>query len=262
MRAADLGEHPSLLDRPDVPRRLAEVVERAMARRPEDRFASADDLARALNGSVPHEDARLPGPASKGAGGDGDGDAGAARGTSTYGPRPPRKEPEPMATRLKVPIVLVVGLGAALAVFLIRGPLRSDPECPDVEPPVADPGGRVVEGDPEGDGCSTFGLYQLQTLADGSQVMVLTIRVDGDQQRIAIGQPGDQVVLGDWDCDGVDTPALYQAAAGQVQYFNVWPEVEQQQYQPDRTEPAAQGGTASLERGRGEGDDCDRVVVA
>jgi Protein kinase domain len=263
MRAADLGEHASLVDRPDVPGPLAEVVERAMARRPDDRFATADELARALRGSLPHDQVRLPGTASAAPGGAGDGDGGVARGTSTYGPRPPRKEPTSVATRFRVPIVLVVGLVAALAIFLVRGPLRSDDEdCPEVEPPVAGPGGQVVEGDPEGEGCTTFGVYQVQTLADGTEVMVLTIRIGGDQQRIAIGQPGEQVLLGDWDCDGVDTPALYRAAAGQVQYFNVWPEVEQQQYQPDRVEPAAAGGTASVERGTGDGDDCDRVVVA
>jgi hypothetical protein len=261
VRAADVGEHASLVDRSDVPRPLAEVIERAMARRPEDRFSTADELARALRASLPNEQVRLPGTVMAAPGGGGDG-GGVVRGTSTYGPRPPRKEPRPVASRLRVPIVLVVGLVAALAIFLVRGPLRSDDrDCPDVEPPVAGPGDQVVEGDPEGDGCATFGLYQLQTLADGSEVMVLTIRIGGDQQRIALGQPGDQVLLGDWDCDGVDTPALYQATAGQVQYFDVWPEVEQQQQQPDRVEPAAAGGTASLERGTGEGDDCDRVVV-
>jgi hypothetical protein len=168
-----------------------------------------------------------------------------------------------VAARLRVPIVLVVGLVAALAIFLVRGPLGSDDsDCPSVEPPVAGPTGQVVEGDPEGDGCPTFGLYQVQTLADGSEVMVLTIRIGGDQQRIALGQPGDQVVLGDWDCDGIDTPALYRATVGEVQYFDAWPEVEQEQNPPDRTEAVPAGGTASLERATGEGDDCDVVVVA
>ena len=90
--------------------------------------------------------------------------------------------------------------------------------------------------------------------------MVLSIRIDGDQQRIAIGEPGDQLVLGDWDCDGVDTPGLYRAGAGDVQYFDTWPQVEQQRYQPDRTEPAGTGGSASL--AEGDGDGCDRIEVA
>jgi hypothetical protein len=90
--------------------------------------------------------------------------------------------------------------------------------------------------------------------------MVLSIRVDGDRQRIAIGGPGDQLVLGDWDCDGVDTPALYRTRTGDVQYFDAWPRVEQQRYQPDRTEPVGPGGRASL--AEGEGNRCDRIEVA
>jgi hypothetical protein len=90
--------------------------------------------------------------------------------------------------------------------------------------------------------------------------MVLSIRVEGDRQRIAIGEPGDQLVLGDWDCDGVDTPALYRTRAGDVHYFDAWPRVEQQRYQPDRTEPVGPGGSASL--AEGDGDRCDRIEVA
>ncbi len=260
VRAADLGEHQRLEEFPEVPPRLAETVERAMARRPEDRFASAEDLSRALRGSVPHDEVGLPGVVSAAASGDGGRDA--TRGTKSYGPRPPKKEPRAVRTRRRVPVVLVVGLAAAGAIYLLRGPLRADdPGCPEVEAPVAGPGGQVVEGDPDGDGCATYGLFQLQTLSDGNQVMVLTIRVGGDQQRIALGQSGDQVVLGDWDCDGVDTPGLYQSAQGQVKYFNVWPEVEQQQYRPDLTEPAPVGGTATLAPGSGEDGDCDRIEV-
>jgi hypothetical protein len=66
-------------------------------------------------------------------------------------------------------------------------------------------------------------------------------------------------VLGDWNCDGVDTPGLYRAV-GDVQYFDAWPRVEQQRYQPDRTEPAGRGGTASLVEE--DGDGCDRIEVA
>ena len=184
----------------------------------------------------------------------------AAPATPPGGPRPTvparrSKEQKAVSARRRIPAILVVGLAAAGAIYLLRGPLRADDnECPEVEAPVAGPGGQVVEGDPDGDGCSTFGLFQLQTLSDGNQVMVLSIRVGGDQQQIALGRPDDQVVLGDWDCDGVDTPGLYQSALGQVQYFNVWPEVEQQQYRPDVSEPAPHGRDrrpgAGLGRGR------------
>ena len=259
VRAADLGEHRPLGEAaPGVPPALAEAVERAMARRPDDRFVTAEDLARALRSSLPHEEVRLPGTSAATPAGDGD----PARGTSTYGPRPPKKEPAPARNRLRIPVIVVVGLLAALAIFLLRGPLRSDDDCPEVEAPVAGAGAQVVDGDPEGDGCSTYGLFQPQTLSDGREAMVLTIRVDGEQLRIALGRPGDQVVLGDWDCNGTDTPALYQAGAGQVQYFNVWPEVEQQQYRPDVTEPAPAGSEVSRQRGSGEDGDCDRISVA
>jgi hypothetical protein len=256
VRAADLGEHPSLTDRSEIPAPLAEAVERAMARDPDDRFSTADELARALVAAVPHDQVRLPGTSGTRVGVDGD----LAQGTSTYGPRPPRKEPAAVRMRRRLPVVLVVGLVAAGGIWLIRGPLRSDdPSCPDVEPPVAGPGGQVVQGDPEGDGCATYGLYQLETLPDGSQAMVLTIRIGGDQQRIALGQPGDQVVLGDWNCDGIDTPGLYRRSEGEMQFFDVWPEVEQQQYQPTRTDPAEPGGAATLVRGSGE--ECDTIEV-
>ncbi|HKY67109.1 MAG TPA: serine/threonine-protein kinase, partial [Acidimicrobiales bacterium] len=47
-RAADAGLHDRLEDDPAVPAPLAAVVERAMARDPDERFATADELARAL----------------------------------------------------------------------------------------------------------------------------------------------------------------------------------------------------------------------
>ncbi|HET6834934.1 MAG TPA: protein kinase [Acidimicrobiales bacterium] len=262
VRAADTGRHLRLESLTHVPEPLAEVVERAMDRDPERRFTSADDLARALRTSVPAGDIRVPGPAT-GAGADGGEPPGATR---TFGPRPPRPEPDaPRRTLGRIPVLAAVGLGAAGLLFLVRGPLSSDddggPDCPQEAASPA-PGSRAaveVEGDPEGDGCPTVGVYQPEAVG-GTERMVLSIRIDGDRQRIAIGEPGDQLVLGDWDCDGVDTPGLYRADAGDVQYFDAWPQVEQQRYQPDRTEPAGPGGSASL--AEGDGDGCDRIEVA
>jgi hypothetical protein len=77
-----------------------------------------------------------------------------------------------------------------------------------------------------------------------------------------MGDAGDRVVLGDWDCDGDDTPGLYRTATGVVDYFDVWPTVEQRSYQPDRSEQLEAGGDARLDEGAGEGDDCDRVRLA
>jgi hypothetical protein len=262
VRAADTGRHLRLESLTHVPEPLAEVVERAMDRDPERRFTSADDLARALRTSVPAGDIRVPGPAT-GAGADGGEPPGATR---TFGPRPPRPEPDaPRRTLGRIPVLAAIGLGAAGLLFLVRGPLSSDDDggsdCPQEAASPA-PGSRAaaeVEGDPEGDGCPTVGVYQPEAVG-GNERMVLSIRIDGDRQRIAIGEPGDQLVLGDWDCDGVDTPGLYRADAGDVQYFDAWPQVEQQRYQPDRTEPAGPGGSASL--AEGDGDGCDRIKVA
>lgn len=261
VRAAEMGRHLRLESLTHVPEPLAVVVERAMERDPERRFASADDLARALRSTVPADDIRLPEPTPGGA------DGGEPPGvTRTFGPRPPR--PEPAAARRRpgrIPVLAAVGVGAAGLLFLVRGPLSSDddggPDCPvDDAAAAADGRGAVeVEGDPEGDGCPTVGVYRAEAVA-GSERMVLSIRIDGDRQRIAIGEPGDQLLLGDWDCDGVDTPGLYRAGAGDVRYFDAWPRVEQQRYQPDRTEPAEPGGSASL--AEGDGDRCDRIEVA
>jgi Protein kinase domain len=261
VRAADSGQHLRLESLTHVPEALAVVVERAMDRDPDRRFDSADDLAHALRTAVPPGDIRVPGPATS-AGVDGAEPPGATR---TFGPRPPRPEPEARRrARSRIAVLVAVGLGAAAALFLLRGPLSSDDEGSDCSQDVATgvPGGRAsveVEGDPEGDGCPTVGVYQ-RAAVGGVERMVLSIRIDGDQQRIAIGEPGDQLVLGDWDCDGVETPGLYRAAAGDVQYFDAWPRVEQRLYQPDRTEPAGPGGSASL--AEGDGDRCDRIEVA
>jgi tRNA A-37 threonylcarbamoyl transferase component Bud32 len=260
VRAAEAGRHLRLESLTHVPEPLAAVVERAMARDPERRFASADDLARALRGTVPADDIRLPEPPPGG------NDAGEPPGvTRTFGPRPPRPEPEAVRrVPARILVLAAVAVGAAGLLFLVRGTLSSDdggPDCPadDAAARPAGQGAVEVEGDPEGDGCATVGVYRAEAVA-GSERMVLSIRIDGARQRIAIGEPGDQLVLGDWDCDGVDTPGLYRAGAGDVQYFDAWPRVEQERYQPDRTEPVGPGGSASL--AEGDGGRCDRIEVA
>ncbi|MGH9110879.1 MAG: serine/threonine-protein kinase [Acidimicrobiales bacterium] len=269
VRAADAGQHLRLESLAHVPEPLAKVVERAMERDPDRRFPLADELAWALRATVPAGEIRVPGPAERpGLTAGGVAGSTATGATRTFGPRPPRPEATAPRRSRRIPMLAAVGVGAAGLLYLVTGPLSSDgggpgdddltPDCARVEEPVAAPGVAVVSGDPEGDGCATFGTYRSRPVA-GAERMVLTIRVDGDEQQIALGQPGDQVALGDWNCDGVDTPGLYRATAGDVQYFDVWPQVEQQRYQPDLTEPAETGGTASLaER---EGERCDRIEV-
>jgi hypothetical protein len=171
----------------------------------------------------------------------------------------------------------LVGVLAIGGIALVRGPLASDDDADD--PTCERPGssivigGERVGGDVDGNGCVVTGTYQPQTLADGSTAMILSIELDGELQQIGLGEPGDQVVLGDWDCDGVDTPGLYRAAVGEVQYFNVWPTVVDQAYQPDATEQVAIRGVAERTDGSGSRDDgdggdggdsgdCDRMRVS
>ncbi|MGH9217561.1 MAG: serine/threonine-protein kinase, partial [Acidimicrobiales bacterium] len=177
VRAADTGQHLRLESLTHVPEPLALVVERAMDRDPERRFTSADDLARALRTSVPAGDIRVPGLAMS-AGADGAEPPGATR---TFGPRPPRPEPEaPRRTRRRIPVLVALGLAAAGVLFLVRGPLSSDDEGgPDCSEDVATgaPDGQAtveVEGDPEGDGCPTVGVYQREPVG-GTERMVLSI---------------------------------------------------------------------------------------
>jgi hypothetical protein len=278
VRAADAGDHLPLQQVPGVPESLARVVEQAMDRRPERRFATADELARALRAAVPAGQARVPGPASAPhhgpAEGRGTGDGGTGTGmTRTFGPRPPRREEAEPPGRRRLPLLAVAGLLAAGLVVLVRGPLASDDDdagddgggggaCAPADVADAAPGGQVVEGDVAGDGCTVRGVYQPETLPDGTTAMVLTIALDGVDKQIGMGDAGDRVVLGDWDCDGDDTPGLYRTATGVVDYFDVWPTVEQRSYQPDRSEQLEAGGDARLDEGAGEGDDCDRVRLA
>jgi hypothetical protein len=285
-RAADTGDHTPLGAVAGVPEALARVVERAMDRRPEDRFATADELARALRTTVPAGEVRVPGPATAaGHPRDGGGEGAGTGMTRTFGPRPPR--PEPAAprrrSRARAVALAVAGVAALGSIALLRGPLasgdgdgdggdggdgageRAETGCPAVASPVPAPGGQVVEGDVGGDGCRVAGVYQPGGLPGGGTAMVLTIRLDGADKRISLGRPGDQLVLGDWNCDGVDTPGLYTAATGEVRYFDVWPTVEQRSYRPAASDDAEPGGTASLAPGEGsagEPDGCDRIAVA
>jgi eukaryotic-like serine/threonine-protein kinase len=290
-RAADTGDHPPVGAVPGVPEALARVVERAMDRRPGHRFATADELARALRATVPAGAVRVPGPATApGHARDGGGEGAGTGMTRTFGPRPPRPEPAaPSRPRARLVALAVVGVAAAGSIALLRGPLasgdgdgggdggddggagggageRAETDCPAVASPVPGPGGQVVEGDVGGDGCRVAGVYQPGELpGGGGTAMVLTIRLDGTDKRISLGRPGDQLVLGDWNCDGVDTPGLYTAATGEVRYFDVWPTVEQQSYQPTSSDDAEPEGTASLAPGEESGGDrngCDRVAVA
>ncbi|MGH9209965.1 MAG: serine/threonine-protein kinase [Acidimicrobiales bacterium] len=273
VRAAESGFHAPLAGQPGVPAALADVVEQAMAREPGRRFASAEDFARALRASVPHDEILLPGTVTTPASPADD----PTRGTRTFGPRPPRPEPRLPVRRYRLPTAFFVVLVLAGALYLIRGPLRpedddgggQDPgqECAGQEQPDVGPDAQVVSGDPEGNGCVVYGVYEERTLEGGERRMLLTIEVGELEKRIVVGDAGDRLFLGDWDCDGDDTPGIYRRTNGEVQYFNVWPEVADERYEPDSAEPAPASGTASLAPGGNgaggeDGAACDRIAVA
>ncbi|HEX6420551.1 MAG TPA: protein kinase, partial [Acidimicrobiales bacterium] len=267
-RAAESGAHRPLHQVAGVPAPLAEVVERAMGRDPGQRLAAADELARALRATVPAGEARLPGPASTVGRGTA-GETEAARPTRTFGPRPPQPEPaspaRPRRRRWRPVAVAGAGLAAAGLLYLVRTSDAAAPGgdgCPPSGPPATVAGARAVAGDVAGDGCTVQGAYAPETLEDGRTLMVLTIPLDGEAARIGLGEPGDAVLLGDWNCDGADTPGLYRRSAGEVQYFEEWPEVAERTYRPVRAVPAATGGTATLHEGSGTAGDCDRIAVA
>jgi serine/threonine protein kinase len=90
---------------------LADTVERAMARDPHRRFASADAFARALRDAVPPDavgrgDRVKPAPATGSA---------PIRRTETFGPRPPGLEARPARWRLRTAVAAV---GVAVAALL------------------------------------------------------------------------------------------------------------------------------------------------
>jgi len=181
-------------------------------------------------------------------------------GTRTFGPRPPRAEPPAPKDRRIGLWVAVAAMAASFGglAFWVTRPSPPD-ECPDERWPVSDPGNQVVEGDPEGDGCPTYGTYRLPAGAASVEDMVLNITIDGEDRRIRLGQQGDRLFLGDWDCDDVDTPGLYRWEDGEVEYYDRWPEVENQPYEPDDRERVEARREAELVPG--DDGDCDTIVV-
>lgn len=147
LAAAEVGDHPTLLDDEAVPPRLAELVEDALARDPSRRPASAEAMAVSLRAAVGPALAVLPGvalavgephdaPSGDLEGVDGEGGTGGGagrsevaatpdgavpppRGTRAFGPRPPQPEAEPesghpLVTGLVVVILLAGAVGGGL----------------------------------------------------------------------------------------------------------------------------------------------------
>jgi eukaryotic-like serine/threonine-protein kinase len=199
----------------DVPAELAPVLDAAVANDPDDRPATASELARLLRASVPADAVRLPVLA---------GAVPRALGPSTreYGPRPPAKLAQHRRRagimRSFAAAAFVVVLVATVVGQHVRGSgagAAVEPACAGLPLPVP-AGAQVVRGDTAGIGCLASGVY-----ADG----VLTIRLeptDAAPRRYALGLAGDRLFLGDWNCDGIATPALLRPSTGETIYFDSW----------------------------------------
>jgi hypothetical protein len=186
---------------------LAHVVRRAMARDPEQRFASIDDLACALRvADLDGADDVLP-------------TVGRDGGTRPFGPRPPQRTPlvahAPASRRrrvwcvaLLVVLALVLGAGAVIGV---RGGSTARVCQPVATPKVADAArSEVLWADVDGDGCTEPLVRTGNVLSRGGGL------------RFSVGDPGDVVLVGDWDCDGVATVGVWRPGTGEAFVFDGW----------------------------------------
>ncbi len=256
---------PRLVGRPGVPPPLAEVVDRATAPWPDDRFPTAEGAAAALRAAVDAAHVRLPGPSRRrhgpppaGAGG-GRSWGASIRLTRTFGPRPPAPSLAHACSRrrLVVAAAILLGLGAsggAVAAGVMEpgaGPVPAPAPCPRPPRPSVPSGAAVVAGDPDGDGCDGWAVYDRQVLS------VSLSPTDLAPHRYHVGRPGDIALLGDWDCDRLDTPAMYRPRTGEVFLFDDW-DFTGGGLPPTAVAMAAVAGRATVERdGR-----CDEVVVS
>ena len=291
LAAADAGDHLPLGDTPGVPAPLATVVEAALARRPEQRPATAEALAQGLRAAVPTAEVALPGTPLAAPededdvdddGADPDADPGAPRpalerrGTRAFGPRPARggdapTRDHPVLTLAAVALVLAGAVAGGLwvrdrldeeqdpaAVEVAGGGPPAAVACPDLEPLDVPPGAEELEGDLDGDGCP------VQVVWDG-QVMRFRLE-EGDARprsydfRQADDRTPGQLLLGDWDCDGTDTPALYRPSNGVVAYFDTVPGQVGGEATSTSDPTGITGGRARLEPG--EDGRCDAVEVS
>jgi len=203
----------------DVPPELAPVLDAAVAIDPDQRPASASELARLLRAAVPTSAVRLPRHATA---------VGPATDTPTrvFGPRPPSVPDRraPRWRRAAVVAPLIVAAAAATVLFSSRtthhdlaGRATQVAAVPCAGNALAiPPNSQVVRGDTSGLGCVSTGVYANQ---------VLTIRVrptDATPRRFALGLPGDRLYLDDWNCDGVATPALFRPSTGSTLYYESW----------------------------------------
>ena len=201
LRAADKGEFIPLTEAaPAMPWALAAVIEQAMARRPDARFATAAAFAEALratSGTIPPPALPLavpPSPERPQLAPLGEG----SFGTRAFGPRPPLppapRRRRPSISRAAAAFTLAVLLGGTVLLPRSAGPVGAEAAPPAATRVRATVSGNVVELDAPG----------------------------APPRRFALGEPGDVIVLGDWDCDGTRTAALYRPRSGEIFLFSRW----------------------------------------
>jgi eukaryotic-like serine/threonine-protein kinase len=265
---------------PDVGPALATVIDRALAARPEDRYAGAEAFAMALRAtsspgvSAVNLGAQRGIQGVLGAGGASGEPVSDPNPTRVYGLRPP--VPVEASAPREVPWAAVAALAVLLlslppAVTMLR-PARADTGVPAVTAapapegtavarpadgplrwcgharPVPDTGG-VLRGDLEGLGCDSW-------VRRRGDVVQAALRRPGGPQRFSVGRPGDQLLLGDWDCDGSDTLALYRPATGRVFRFNGWAQDD-----PTSSAPAIDSGVRDGRAHVRSDGECDEVHV-
>lgn len=209
LNPAEVGDHLPLSDEPQVPARLAELIEAALDRDPAVRPATAQDLARGLRAAVDPASITLPGiaravvdpqsdpadcraaddtpaglqdapvPARPGpSAGSSDGpvlDPGVMgvdaqpRGTRSFGPRPPRPEPASLRRRRLPTGVVVVALVAAAGGSALWARGRPDHRPARREVAVEAAGG-------EGRACPRLPPIEVPA---GAQALTADVRGDG-----------------------------------------------------------------------------------
>ena len=205
---------------------LADVVHRAMARHPTDRFPDAAELRRALAATAIGRGALRGGS-----------DVGAApspragldrldSGTRVFGPRPPLPESVVPARWPRVAVglasIAVFAVAAVLVVGAWRSSRHTSTACPAVRPAPSD-GAVLLAGDTDGDGCPdrVVWLDPLLSVASARH----QDRASTYEIRAADGSPladGTALLLGDWACTGIDALGLYDRATGEVRTFAGW----------------------------------------
>ncbi|MCU1460973.1 MAG: serine/threonine protein kinase [Acidimicrobiales bacterium] len=265
-----------------APAALADVIERATAREPGDRFSTGAELATAFRRAATSLDGRVVLALTP-----------ADSGTRHFGgsrpPRPARQLPaRPAVSRPRPPVGPLIAGGVAVAVVAVavvaggvgrrdgshprlvasRATTAKATTTPSTNPsttpstvvtttttsapippcgpaPAAPPGGSLLAGDVEGRGCRTYVTWA------GGVMMV----AGASPARYRLGRAGDLALLGDWDCDGRATPALYRPDTGEVFLFDGFAAAGEL-----RSRPAIDSGRV---RGRPVVVDatCDRIEV-